>query len=197
MLFKLLITTSLQLGIDILNVFKWKRWGALFIFLCCARLTQGAFDTTTRFNHNIKAETSSDTFDCTDENLQKLVYNLRANNSHIRETADTSNSSWIRRAEYFGISEFLVLNMINKDYIFARVPRSLWENFKLAESKGKFYHSFIKGRYDICQAITPTKTPRHILVPESMHEDEEDLSRDYVDPEDYGVGSSEHWQAGR
>lgn len=77
---------------------------------------------------------------------------LRKNQFLIDESADTSNSDWITSANFKsqdGKKGFLTLGMRGKKYYFDRVPLKIWEDFKFAKSKGKFYHKYIKGKYSI------------------------------------------------
>lgn len=69
----------------------------------------------------------------------------------LKETANTSNSSWIKSAAYYscdGKTGFFIYST-NKgyEYIHANVPLSIWQDFKAAVSKGTFYNSKIKDRY--------------------------------------------------
>ena len=65
------------------------------------------------------------------------------------ESIDTSRSSWITSAEYFYAdgAGYLILGMKGRPYLFAGVPREVWEGFKGAPSLGRYYHQQIKGRY--------------------------------------------------
>lgn len=65
------------------------------------------------------------------------------------EGADTSRSSWVTSAEYFdaGGCGYLILGMNGRPYIFAGVPRVVWDGFRTAPSIGTYYNRFIKGRY--------------------------------------------------
>lgn len=68
----------------------------------------------------------------------------------VNETTDTSESEWITSAEYKSVNgdnSFLILGMQGKEYIFDEVSLTVWESFKGAEDKGKYYHKFIKGKY--------------------------------------------------
>ena len=69
--------------------------------------------------------------------------------TYPRESIDTSRSSWITGAEYYEAEGrgYLILGMKGRDYIFAGVPRDVWEGFKSAPSLGKYYNSEIRGRY--------------------------------------------------
>lgn len=77
---------------------------------------------------------------------------LNSESFDIDETTDTSESEWITSARYQskdGQTGFLTLGMKGKDYYFDDVPINIWEEFKEAESKGKFYHKKIKGNYTL------------------------------------------------
>ena len=39
-------------------------------------------------------------------------------------------------------------NENGKEYVYANIKELLWENFKNAESKGKFYNAEIKGKHE-------------------------------------------------
>lgn len=42
----------------------------------------------------------------------------------------------------------LTIQMVNgKTYLYYGVEKDVWEGFKLSDSKGKYYTSFIKGKY--------------------------------------------------
>ncbi len=68
------------------------------------------------------------------------------------EQTDVSYSGWITSAKFQsadGEYGFLTLGMRGKSYYFNKVPISVWEQFKKSESKGSFYHKFIKNKYNI------------------------------------------------
>lgn len=68
------------------------------------------------------------------------------------EQKDVSNSDWITSARFQSVDGqygFLTLGMRGKSYYFNKVPISVWEQFKKSESKGSFYHKFIKNKYNI------------------------------------------------
>jgi hypothetical protein len=81
---------------------------------------------------------------------EEAIVWVRSTNSLIKDSVDTSKSSWIRSAEYYsdglGIG-FLILNMKGKEYIWEGVPLNVWKGFKKADSFGKYYHRYIKGNY--------------------------------------------------
>ena len=58
----------------------------------------------------------------------------------------TPGSSFIRYIVYYEESDHLIINMNGKDYVFAYISGSLWEDFKEADSKGTFYNQRIKNK---------------------------------------------------
>jgi hypothetical protein len=63
---------------------------------------------------------------------------------------DYSQSSWISHAEYKscdGIKGYFLLSTGNMTYIFAGMPINVWNEYKSASSKGRYYNEYIKGRY--------------------------------------------------
>lgn len=84
-------------------------------------------------------------------NYEHALNTVEKGSFAIDETTDTSESDWITSAHYVsndGKKGILVLGMKEKEYIFADIPLQVWEDFKNAESKGKFYHTRIKGKYN-------------------------------------------------
>ena len=70
--------------------------------------------------------------------------------SYKLEKADCSQSSWIIDLEFYYCGNnygYLYLSTSSKEYVYEGVSYGLWEAFKLADSKGGFYNSNIKGRY--------------------------------------------------
>lgn len=76
--------------------------------------------------------------------------------SYVQENykADVINptSKAIYRAEYYPADGegFLIIyfqSNPSKGYIYRGVPEEVWREFKSADSKGKFYNAYIKGRY--------------------------------------------------
>lgn len=69
----------------------------------------------------------------------------------ISDRITTSNSSWMRGAEYHscdGKTGFFIYSTVRrKTYIHKGVPVILWNGFKNASSFGSFYDLHIKGRY--------------------------------------------------
>lgn len=62
------------------------------------------------------------------------------------ERVETPDSSFIRYLVYYPESRHLIINMNGKDYVFANVEESLWQGFKAAEVKGKYYNAVFRGK---------------------------------------------------
>ena len=80
------------------------------------------------------------------------IYYAETHQYKIDETTDTSESEWITSAEYKsqdGNVGFLILGMRGEKYIFDEVPLEIWQGFKTAEDKGKYYHKYIRKRYNM------------------------------------------------
>lgn len=69
----------------------------------------------------------------------------------ILEDKVNTDSSWIDSIEYYSCDEitgFLIVNTKRgKTYIHKNVPIQLWNEFKKADSFGRFYNQRIKGSY--------------------------------------------------
>lgn len=58
------------------------------------------------------------------------------------------NSTTISSADYDETAEILTIRFHNgHNYVYNGVPKSVFEEFLSSPSKGKYYNSFIKGRY--------------------------------------------------
>lgn len=95
--------------------------------------------------------------DC--ENLNKkfssyrdAVSLVRNTNFNIEEKVNT-DSSWIESIEYYSCDEafgFLIVNTKKGgSYIHKNVPIQVWNDFKNANSFGRFYNQNLKGNYHI------------------------------------------------
>ncbi len=83
------------------------------------------------------------------EQATKLILN---STFAFTDNADVSDSSWITSAKYYSCDNktgFLVLKTSKKTYIHQNVPKTVWQNFIKAESKGSFYSKNIKERYQL------------------------------------------------
>lgn len=68
----------------------------------------------------------------------------------IHDELTQINSSWIDKVEFFSCNKedgFLIVSVNGKKYFHQNVPISVWENFRIAASKGSFYNGVIKNRY--------------------------------------------------
>lgn len=66
----------------------------------------------------------------------------------IAERQWTPESSWINQIKYYsceGQTGFLLVQIGNRTYIHANVPRRVWNEFKQAPSKGTYYNQRIRG----------------------------------------------------
>ena len=62
----------------------------------------------------------------------------------------TVSSSAIRRIEYDELTSRLHVTFASgKTYTYYRVPRSIYERFLLAASKGTFFNDHVKDRYSV------------------------------------------------
>ncbi len=65
----------------------------------------------------------------------------------------TVDSAAIERIEYDELSQRLLITFAGgKTYKYYDVPRSVYENFLRAESKGGFFNRCVRDRYDFAQA---------------------------------------------
>ena len=62
------------------------------------------------------------------------------------EKVSDFESSFIDYLIYYQESQHLIICMNGKEYTFANVSEALWNDFKNAESKGKFYNEEMKGK---------------------------------------------------
>jgi hypothetical protein len=78
---------------------------------------------------------------------------VKSSSFKIEETANTSNSSWIKSANYYscdGITGYFIYKTKEgEEYIHKGVPINVWEEFKKASSKGSYYDYNIKHRYQL------------------------------------------------
>ncbi|MEO8852591.1 MAG: KTSC domain-containing protein [Ginsengibacter sp.] len=77
---------------------------------------------------------------------------VKGSSFKIEETANTSNSSWIRSAKYYscdGKTGFFIYTTIDHEYIHKGMPINVWEEFKNAPSKGSYYDYKIKHKYQL------------------------------------------------
>ena len=69
------------------------------------------------------------------------------------ETANTSNSSWMKSAKYYSCNSntgyFIYITNRGYEYIHKGVPINVWEGFKNASSKGSYYDINLKNKYKL------------------------------------------------
>lgn len=66
------------------------------------------------------------------------------------DSRPTPESSWIIRISYFscdGETGFLLVRAGRLEYIHSNFPKSMWNEFRAAPSKGTYYNARIRGRY--------------------------------------------------
>lgn len=101
-------------------------------------------------------------FSCSTKNCSEINSNFTSYNNAIEivqnssfaieEKVDT-DSSWIDSIEYYScdeVSGYLIMNTKNGgSYIHKNVPIQVWNDFKNANSFGRFYNQNLKGNYHI------------------------------------------------
>jgi len=86
------------------------------------------------------------------DSYQQATKLVKSSKFKIKETLDTSKSSWIRGATYFscdGETGFLIFLTDDREYIHQNVPIDIWNGFKNASSFGSYYNRYIKGKYQL------------------------------------------------
>lgn len=75
---------------------------------------------------------------------------VRSTDFSTEEKVNT-DSSWIESIEYYscdGVKGFLIVNTKSgASYIYENIPKEVWNEFKNADSFGRFYNQNIKGNY--------------------------------------------------
>ncbi len=64
------------------------------------------------------------------------------------EYLDTSRSSFITGAWYDKGNAYMVIGLRGTHYHYCWMPKDVWDSFRTADSFGRHYNAFIKGRYD-------------------------------------------------
>ena len=83
-------------------------------------------------------------------NYEQAFKTVKSSSFNLKETVDTSKSSWIRGATYLSCDSrtgFLIINTGDREYIHQGVPLEVWRAFKNASSFGNYYNSNIRGKY--------------------------------------------------
>lgn len=65
------------------------------------------------------------------------------------EKIDSESSKLLTKAEYSPLYHQLKIwfKTTGKVYMYKGVPEEIWEEFKKADSKGKYFHAYIKSLY--------------------------------------------------
>lgn len=71
------------------------------------------------------------------------------------EYLNTDASSFVRGAWYDQRNQYMVINLSGVYYHYCGMPKSIWNDFKQAESFGSHYNQYIKNRYDCRQGYVP------------------------------------------
>lgn len=63
-------------------------------------------------------------------------------------TCTTPDSSFVNRICYHGETQYLLVLLGDAYYHYCRVPPDIFSRWTQAESKGRYYYSFVKGNFD-------------------------------------------------
>ncbi|MBW8202019.1 KTSC domain-containing protein [Flagellimonas abyssi] len=77
---------------------------------------------------------------------------IERTNFRFSDKCNTRKSSWILGAEFYSCDNkngYLLIKTKKKTYIHKNLPKELWNEFKKADSFGKFYNSRIKGKFQL------------------------------------------------
>lgn len=83
---------------------------------------------------------------------QEALNTVEAVEFKYTDEAATSESSWIRGAQFYscdGNSGYMIFQTDSKEYIHQDMPLYVWEEFKNAESFGAYYNKNIKHNYRV------------------------------------------------
>ncbi len=81
---------------------------------------------------------------------KSAVQMIQSARFRIKESVNTSKSSWVRSASYYscdGVVGYFILRTDNKEYLYEGVPVVVWEEFKYSESCGSYCDRNIKWQY--------------------------------------------------
>lgn len=85
-------------------------------------------------------------------NYDQALAQVKSASFKIKESVNTSKSSWIRSVMYYSCDSrkgFLIIKTDDREYIHQDVPIEIWNGFKNATSFGSYYDSYIKRRYKV------------------------------------------------
>lgn len=94
-------------------------------------------------------------FDCkhlpnTYSSYESALKTIKTTHFNLRETTNTSKSSWIKGASYYscdGSSGYLIVETYNQEYLHSNVPVNIWVSFKNSNSFGNYYNHNIKNNF--------------------------------------------------
>ena len=70
----------------------------------------------------------------------------------------TNRSSFVTGAWYDESNTYMIIGLNGTYYHYCRMPSSAWNSFRAADSFGRHYNAFIKGRYDCRLGGVPEHT---------------------------------------
>ena len=82
-------------------------------------------------------KTSCDQLPETYSTYAEAVRQIKSAQFKIKESVNTSKSSWIKNASYYSCNEkigFFIFETAKKEYLYSDMPYSIWLEFKNAES---------------------------------------------------------------
>lgn len=85
-------------------------------------------------------------------NSKEAIILVKKSTFKKKERVETPQSSWIIGASYYscdGDFGYFILETAKREFLYAKVPKGIWEGFKVAGSAGRYYNTYIKGRYSI------------------------------------------------
>lgn len=100
-------------------------------------------------------KSANETLSCTGLSNQyssysEAVTSIKSADFKIKESINTSRSSWVRGASFYscdGETGFFIIKTDKQDYLYSNLPTHIWEGFKNADSFGSYYDRNIKNKY--------------------------------------------------
>jgi hypothetical protein len=85
---------------------------------------------------------------CPDAQAERVVVKYRGYVDLANFTCITTKSSLVNRICYEEKNEYLLVLLDDTYYHYCRVPHRVFEEWGAADSKGRYFVSYIKGRFD-------------------------------------------------
>jgi hypothetical protein len=85
-------------------------------------------------------------------NYESALKVIKSDDFSFSDNCNTNKSSWIENAKYYSCDNktgYLLLKTKSKTYIHKNVPIEKWNEFKKAESFGKYYNRNIKNHFQL------------------------------------------------